>query len=382
MNANSIEIADVVARFIEPYRSQYGPQMLPSHRRALNDILGCMTAAMGGGRYHCRDCNETFWSHHGCRNRACPKCHGRQIALWLEKRTAELLPCDYFHLIATVPQELRGLFYREQKLCYGLLMKTVASAVCELAALKCYIGAVPAILAVLHTWTGSLQYHPHVHLLVSAGGLDKDGLTWRDSPYKFLVPVKKLSPMISQRFADALQKERPDLFALIPPEVWKKQWCSFCKPAGSGREAVLQYLSRYVFRIAITRNRLLTMDETHVTFRYKDNDTGVWKTERITGVEFIRRFLLHVLPRGFHKVRYYGLWSAPHQSRHHALRIKLQLLQKEPAPAAPTMVSQVVEAALSASELETHGFLVKCPRCKSVNLELLERRLRGGAMVT
>lgn len=382
MNAKPFDIADVFARFGSAYRQQYGSNMLPSQRRAMRDILSCMTAAMGGGHYHCRDCDKTFWSYHGCRNRACPKCHGRQIALWLEKRSAELLPCDYFHVVATVPQELRGLFYGEQKLCYGLLMKTVASSVCELAALKCYIGAVPAILAVLHTWTGSLQYHPHVHLLVSAGGLDKDGLTWHTPKYKFLVPVKKLSSMISQRFANALQKQRPDLFAQISPQVWKKAWCSFCKSAGNGREAVLNYLSRYVFRIAITRNRLLTMDKTHVTFRYKDNDTGAWKVERIPGVEFIRRFLMHVLPRGFHKARYYGLWSAPHQSRHHQARIKLQLLQKELAPPSPTLVADVVEEALATSELEAHAFVVKCPRCKGTRLELLERIPRGGVMVT
>ncbi len=382
MTANPLEIADVFARFENAYCQQYGEHMLPSHNRAMRDIVGCMTAAMGGSRYHCRDCDETFWSYHGCRNRACPKCHGRQIALWLEKRSAELLPCDYFHVVATVPQELRSLFYGEQKLCYGLLMKTVASAVCELAQEKRYVGAVPAILAVLHTWTGALHYHPHLHLLVSAGGLDKDGTNWCEARYRFLVPVKRLSPMISQRFADALQKERPDLFAQIHAKVWSKEWCSFCKSAGNGRKAVLNYLSRYVFRIAITRNRLLTMDETHVTFRYKDNDTGAWKTERTPGVEFIRRFLMHVLPRGFHKVRYYGLWSAPHQSCHHALRIKLQLLQKGLAPASPTMVSDVVEEALAKSQLEVHAFVVICPRCKSTNLELLERRLRGGAMVT
>ena len=206
MTAKHLEIADIFARFGQAYRQQYGAYMLPSHERAIRDILGCMTAAMGGAQYHCHDCNETFWSYHGCRNRACPKCHGRQTALWLEKRSAQLLPCDYFHVIATVPQELRSLFYREQKLFYGLLMKTVASAVCELAALKCYIGAVPAILAVLHTWTGALQFHPHIHLLVSAGGLDKDGGTWHTPKYKFLVPVKKLSSMISQRFAEALAK--------------------------------------------------------------------------------------------------------------------------------------------------------------------------------
>ncbi len=378
MADSPIEIAAVIARFIEPYRQQYGQCMLPSHRRAIRDMLGCMTPAMGGGRYRCRDCEEAFWIYHGCRNRACPKCHGRQIALWMEKRETELLPCDYFHVVATVPAELRGLFLREQKLCYGLLMTAVTSALCELAQEKRYLGAVPAILAVLHTWTGQMRYHPHLHLLVSSGGLDRDGTTWRETPYDFLVPVKKLSPMISRKFAVALQKKRPDLFAQIPLKVWKKAWCSFCKPAGTGREAVLRYLARYVFRIVITKNRILKMDETHVTFRYKENDTGTWKTERIAGVEFIRRFLLHVLLRGFHKVRYYGLWSTSKQSLHRAARFQLQLTQKKATPETPAKISELAEKAHSSREIETHSFCIHCPRCKSTNLQLLEQTLRRG----
>jgi len=378
MADSAIEIADVIARFVEPYRRQYGRRILPSHRRAIRDILACMTPAMGGGRYRCRDCAETFWSHHGCRNRACPKCHGRQIALWLEKRTAQLLPCDYFHVVATVPSELRGLFLREQKLCYGLLMQTVASALCDLARDKRYVGAVPAIMAVLHTWTGQMQFHPHLHLLVSSGGLADDGVTWREARYRFLVPVKKLSPMISQRFAEALRKKRPDLFALIPSKVWKREWCSFCKHVGAGRDAVLQYLARYVFRVAITKSRILAMDQTHVTFRYKENDTGAWKTQRISGIEFIRRFLLHVLPRGFHKVRYYGLWSAPNQVRHQAACKKLQLATSP----APVTLADLAEGALASSSAESHGFIIKCPRCKCCNVELLERMPRGGPVIT
>lgn len=382
MAGSPIEIADVIRRFIEPYRQQYGHLMLPSHRRAIRDILGCMTEVMGGGRYRCRDCTETFWSYHGCRNRACPRCHGRQIALWMQKRTAELLPCDYFHLVATVPAELRALFLREQKLCYGLLMKSVAEALCELAKDKRYVGAVPAILAVLHTWTGQMLHHPHVHLLVSGGGLGEDGTTWHKAASGFLVPVKKLSPMISRRFAEALERERPDLFAQIPAKVWKREWCSFCKHFGAGKDAVLAYLARYVFRIAITKNRILAMDETHVTFRYKENDTGIWKTERIPGGEFIRRFLLHVLPRGFHKVRYYGLWSAPNQARYRAAHLQLQLAQRQAAPPEPVSLADLAEEALASSEIESHAFVVKCPRCRSAHVLLLNRTSRGGAMIT
>jgi phage FluMu protein Com len=382
MAGKPIEIADIIRKFIEPYKQLFGHLMLPSHRRALDDILRCMTPAMGGGRYRCRDCDETFWSFHGCRNRSCPKCHGRQIIQWMEKRTAEVLPCDYFHVIATAPAGLRGHFLREQKLFYGIFMQAVASALCELARDKRYVGAVPAILAVLHTWTGRILHHPHVHLMVSGGGLSEDGTTWHPGACGFLVPVKKLSPMISHRFAQALKAKRPDLFARIPSKIWKKEWCSFCKHFGHGRSAVLSYLARYVFRIAITRNRIVTMDETHVTFRYKDNDTGSWNTERITGIEFIRRFLLHVLPKGFHKVRYYGLWSASNQSRHRSARILLQIAARHVDLQPSTLIADLAESALIESEGGSHTCILKCPRCKSVNVLLLERIPRGGAMVT
>ena len=167
MNKSPLELADVVRRFAGPYKEQFGHLMLPSHRRVLQDIAGCMTEAMGGGRYHCHDCHETFWRYHGCRNRSCPKCHGRQMADWLTRRSAEILPCTYFHLVATVPSELRTLFLRHQKILYGLLMKMAAEAVRDLAAEERYVGAEVGILAVLHTWTGRLHHHPHVHMLVT-----------------------------------------------------------------------------------------------------------------------------------------------------------------------------------------------------------------------
>jgi hypothetical protein len=297
----------------------------------------------------------------------------------MQKRTAELLPCEYFHLVATVPSQLRGLFLREQKTLYAILMRTVAAALADLARDKRHVGAVPAIMAVLHTWTTQMHYHPHVHLLVSGGGLSDDGATWFPSAKGFLVPVRKLSSLISKRFRARLKRKRPDLFSQIPSCIWKKEWCSFCKPFGSGRDAVLRYLARYVFRIAITSNRILSVDQTHVTFRYKNNNSELWSTERVTGVEFIRRFL-HVLPRGFHKVRYYGLWSAPQQARHHAARIQLQLLQLSGrhTPTQAPRLADLAEQALEQSEIENHAFVIKCPKCKSTNVRLLDRIRRGG----
>lgn len=381
MNKPQLELADVVRRFAEPYKQQFGYLMLPSHHRALHDIAGCMTETMGGGRYHCRDCNETFWSYHGCRNRSCPKCHGRQIADWLKCRSAEILPCRYFHLVATVPSELRSLFLRHQKTLYGLLMKVAADAVRDLAAEKRYVGAQVGILAVLHTWTGQLHHHPHVHMLVTGGGVTDDGTAWHDAPNEFLVPVKRLSPVISRRFAEAMQKGYPDLFRQIPAHVWSRQWCSYCKPYGKGQSAVLNYLARYVFRIAITNHRLVSMDKTHVTFRYKDRDTDQWKIERLEGIQFLRRFLLHVLPKGFHKVRYYGLWHPCKRDRQARARLLLELKTTPTTHNAAVLMADIVDEALEQSALAYQDHGVKCPKCGSMNLYQIDTLRRRNPML-
>ena len=305
-----VELADVVRRFGGAYRSQYGRVMMPSHKRALADIAACCTKQLGGRLYRCDDCTESFWVFHCCRNRACPKCHGKQTQQWLAKRQLELLPCDYYHAIATVPSELRDVFRRHQKLMYGLLMRVSAEAVRELCADKRHLGALPGILSVLHTWNGQLHYHCHVHMLITGGGVSSDGEHWEPARGKFLVPVHVLSRKIAAKFRDALKKQKPELFATISAAAWRREWVSFCKHYGRGNDAVLNYLSRYVFRTAISNARILDMDDTHVTFRWKDRDSDTWRTVRLPGVEFLRRFLQHVLPRGVHKVRYYGLWHS------------------------------------------------------------------------
>lgn len=237
----------------EDYRVRQGNRLLPSQDKALTDIGDCRTAAMGGHRYRCAKCDETFWVYHACGNRACPACHGRDARAWLEKRKAQLMPCDYFHLVATVPQTMRSAFLVDQKVRYNLLVKTVAESVMELARDPRFAGGTPGILMVLHTWTGQLHYHPHVHLLVTAGGISDDGEYWRDSKdTDFLVSVKALSKMIRRRFGEALQKRKPEVFASLPAQTWINGWNTFCKPYGNGAETVLQYLARYVFRIAIT----------------------------------------------------------------------------------------------------------------------------------
>lgn len=375
MSAPGIETADVFGRFLEDYVRQYGDPVSPSQRRAVSDILGCMTEAMGGKRYQCADCNESFWQYHGCRNRSCPKCHGQQILEWTEKRSAELIPCDYFHVVTTVPAELRGMFLAEQKCMYALLMKVSAGALCELALERRYLGAVPAIMSVLHTWTGQMLEHPHAHMLVSGGGVSADGKSWRECAPNFLVPVKKLSPLIARRFREALSKERPDLFADIPAKVWKREWCSFCKPVGDGRDAVMRYLSRYVYRVAINRHRLVAMDDSHVVFKYKHHDTGEWKTTRITGAEFIRRFLLHVLPKGFHKVRYYGLWHSSKRQLLDSARVLLQLSGRLDAHRPVESIAGLAAEALAERDLEPPA--LSCPKCGGLNVQFIEECRRG-----
>jgi len=370
----------------------------------LADIAACMTAQMGGHQYQCCDCDNRFWVYHGCRNRACPACHGRQIRDWLQARQAELMPCDYYHIVATVPEEIRHLFLSDQKFMYSLLMKTVAGAVTDLTRDRKYLGATPGILMVLHTWTCQMHYHPHVHLLVTGGGVFDDGQSWcepltrgrrsaskpkacgfaaaacqGEPPGTFLVPVKALSKLIAARFRDALKKAKPDAFHSLPPKTWKQPWCSFSKHYGRARKAVVDYLARYAFRIAITNARIVAMDETHVTFKYKQRDTGEWKACRLTGIEFLRRFLMHVLPKGFHKLRYYGLWHYSKRDLQQRARLLLSLLGRL-QPAETILIADVATEADKASQdqdASEEGFSPSCPYCGSHDVEHLQKRCRS-----
>jgi hypothetical protein len=377
--ASQVELADVVRRFGPDYTAQYGATMMPSQKRALADIAACCTQELGGRLYHCDDCQESFWQYHCCRNRACPKCHATQTRDWLEQRQVELLPCAYFHAVATVPSQLHATFRRDQKFMYGLLMRVSVQAVQELCAVKRHLGALPGILALLHTWTGELTYHPHVHLLITGGGVTPDGQHWQPARGEFLVPVQLLSRKIAALFREAFRKEKPDVFATLPECVWNLEWVSFCKHYGHGNDAVLNYLSRYVFRTAISNARILALDETHVTFRYKDRSSDTWQTLRLPGVTFLRRFLQHVLPRGFHKVRYYGLWHS--SQREVSSRVWLLLQLENPAHVIGSGKIADLLAACSEPTTEDGEFIhdldhgsdkpCRCPTCGSTRTKLL-----------
>ena len=354
-----LEVADVFRQFGPSYVGDFGDRLLPSHRRALDDIMACRTAAMGGHAYRCGDCGRPFHVYHGCRNRSCPACHTRQTRQWLDARTVELLPCPYYHVTATVPAQLRGALRSNQSDGCALLMKAAADAVLTLCADRRHMGAAPAILAVLHTWTAAMDYHPHVHMLVSGGGVAEDGTTWREAKHPFLAPVRALSKLVRGKFHDALKKARPDLEAQLPANVWTREWVAWCKPWGRGETAVLDYLARYVHRIAITNGRILAMDGSTVTFRYKDRRRGQWRTCTLTGHEFIRRFLQHVLPKGFHKVRYYGLWHPARRPQRENARHFLLLAQDQPPVEAPAPQAARTDTAPDDAPAVT------CPHCGS-----------------
>jgi hypothetical protein len=317
-----IEVADVFRRFAADYLSAHGASMLPSHRRAIEDILDCRTAALGGQVWRCEHCGTEMFSYHSCGNRSCPKCHTAQTQEWLEHRQAEMLPVPYFHITVTVPAELREVLRVHQRDGYAMLMQASAAAIIELARDPRYVGGTVAVLAVLHTWTQQLNLHPHVHCLVSGGGISEDGNTWHPARRKFLVPIKALAKLVRGKFRVLLQRKCPDL--VIPEAVWHRPWILHVTAWGNGEQAVLDYLARYVFRIALTNARIVGLDDETVSIQHKERKTGRLRTCRLSGDEFMRRFLQHVLPRGFHKVRYFGLWHPVH--RHNAARVH-QMLQ-------------------------------------------------------
>jgi Putative transposase/Transposase zinc-binding domain len=327
-----IEVADVFRRFAGSYLSAHGASMPPSHQRAITDILACRTDALGGHLWRCDECAAEVFSYHSCKNRSCPKCHTDQTERWIEARNAEMLPTRYFHVTLTVPEELREVLRANQRDGYAVLIKTAAEAIIELARDPRYVGGTVGVLAVLHTWTQQLLFHPHVHCLVTGGGVSDDGEHWHPARDAFLVPVKALAKLLRGKLRAAFEKRRPDL--VLPEAAWSKPWVVHCTAWREGEQAVLDYLARYVFRVAITNTRIVGLDDETVTIRHKHRKSNRWRTSRISGHEFMRRFLQHVLPKGLHKVRYFGLWHP--SKREHAARARLHLSLASPAMARET----------------------------------------------
>src|SRR5881296_2970352 len=335
-----LEVADVFRLHGAAYREQCGETLSSVQKQTLRDIAACRTPFFGGHVYQCDHCQQNVFAFHSCGNRSCPKCHQNQTERWLEKQRGHLLPCSYFLVTFTLPAELRPLARSHPKIIYGLLMKAAADALQKLANDPRYLGARIGALAVLHTWTRAMLFHPHVHMLVTAGGLASDGQTWVDPKHpKFLVPDPALSIIFRAKFCDGLKKA--GLLPHAPVSVWKKNWVVHSQHAGRG-DKVLDYLGRYVFRIAISNSRIESIDNGTIRFRYRDNRSQQMQGVTLPGVEFISRFLQHVLPRGTAKVRRYGIFSPASKSM--LARAHQLLSQHSSVPAqSPSSPQQVVE---------------------------------------
>jgi len=349
-------VADAVRQFGPAYRARYGAAMPASHRRALRDLAACRTPALGGQVHCCDTCGYEHYVYHSCRNRSCSQCHGAATAAWLAAREAELLPVPYFHVVFTLPAALRELVRAHQRVCLAALMTTAAESLQALAADPRYVGGTLGILAVLHTWTRALVYHPHVHCLVPAGALARDGATWRPARDNFLVPVRALSVRFRARFLARVRARLPGV--AIPASVWQTPWVVYCKPTVQGSACVLRYLARYVHRVAITDACVLAVTPTHITFSYKDAQGHTWRRMTLVGEEFLRRFLQHVLPAGFHKVRYYGLWAPAAQ----ATRVRVQHALAPP-PIAPPNAAPSEHPAPPAAPAPAPPAPMPCPHC-------------------
>ena len=340
-----LEVADIFRLHGPAYRAQFGNRMLPSHHRAMQDIERCRTASLGGQLYYCAECQEQRYSYHSCKNRHCPKCQNEQANAWLQAQQSLLLPVTHFLITFTLPAELRPLARSNQKTIYNLLFRASSAALQQLAQDPRFVGARLGMVGVLHTWTRQLLYHPHLHYIVTGGGLTADG-RWRSSRSDFLVPVKALSRIFRAKLREALKKTA--LFAQVEQRVWRQNWVVHSEPVASGAQA-FQYLAPYIFRVALSNNRLRKLEQGNVTFSYKESATEQLKHCTVSAHEFIRRFLQHVLPNRFIKVRYYGLLSP---AQRHLLQKARQLL-----PATTCKLKSVLLKPLQPLTLLT------CPHC-------------------
>ena len=366
-----LEVADIVRAA--------GPEVchrlavLPSQKRALQAILQCRTAALGGQVYGCEHCGALHFSYHSCGNRHCPKCHGQQTERWLQEQRARLLPCPYYLVTFTLPAELRALARCQQKVVYGLLLHAAARSLQKLCADPQWMGGQPGLTGVLHTWTRAMLYHPHAHFLVSAGGLSDNAQHWRPARHPaFLVPVRALSTIFRAKIRDGLRAA--GLLEQVPARVWRQPWVVHAQHAGRG-EKVLEYLGRYVFRIAMTQSRLDSLHQDRVTFHYRDNQSQQIQHVSLTVEDFVQRFLQHVLPQGLPKVRHYGLAASACQPRHAAALALLSAATSSGAAiSAPTPPSLLPEA--NAPTRADQPWL--CPQCHVGQLIWLGCIGRGG----
>ena len=345
----SIEVADIFRTAGPAFRAAHAGHLTLQQLKVMSAIEHCRTAALGGHVEACEDCGQWRIAYNSCRNRHCPKCQGATARTWLAERQADLLPVGYFHVVFTLPAEVADIAFHNKAMVYDLLFRAASETMLTIAADPKHLGARIGITAVLHTWGSAMTHHPHMHMIVPGGGIALDGTRWISSRPAFLLPVRVLGKLFRRLFLSRLitlhdagrlaffgsmsdlADRRAFLRHLAP--VREMRWVVYAKPPFAGPEAVLAYLARYTHRVAISNGRLIAFDENGVTFRFKDYRRDGADRQRVMTLaadEFIRRFLLHVLPRGFHRIRHYGLLAS--STRKANLERARELLAVAPPP--------------------------------------------------
>jgi len=385
MSRHKLEVADIFRRHGAAWRAANEGHLSLGQRRVMTAIEICRTAALGGHVERCDECGHTRIAYNSCRNRHCPKCQWRAAEAWLAAREAELLPVPYFHVVFTLPAAIGAIAYQNKAKVYGLLLSAAAETLTTIAADPKHLGAATGVTAVLHTWGQNLDHHPHVHCIVPGGGISPDGERWVRCRPNFFLPVRVLSRLFRRLFLERLEAlhaagelhfftdlarlHEEDAFRAYLAPLRKTDWVVYAKRPFAGPEQVLAYLARYTHRVAIGNRRLLELDEGHVRFRWKDyRESGRQrhKVMRLGVGEFMRRFLLHVLPEGFHRIRHYGLLANGHRAD------KLPLCRKMLA-VPPT--TEEAEENDGKDDVATSNDCLACPCCggRMTIIETFER---------
>ena len=377
-----VEVADIFRKYGAQYRQLHGASMSRQQHRAMRAIEICRTAVLGGHVDQCDLCAHQRNFYNSCRNRSCPKCQALARAKWLEARMAELLPVPYYHVVFTVPQEIAAVAFQNQKVVYTILFRAASETLRTIAADPKHLGAKIGFLAVLHTWGQNLLHHPHLHCVIPGGGLSPDHTQWIPCRKKFFLPVRILSRMFRGKFLaylkQAFEAGKLNFFENLQPLAdplsfsrmlqrnRKPEWVVYAKRPFGDPAQVLAYLGRYTHRVAISNNRLLELQNDKVTFQWKDYSNGSSKgTMTLDAHEFIRRFLIHVLPKGFSKLRYFGFFSNRHRIRN--LSLCRQLLNAPPAETDPQDLDWK-----SRYEKITGESLDSCPVCHQGHMLVVE----------
>jgi hypothetical protein len=376
----ALEVADIFHDHGSAWRDANRGHVSLGQLKVMSAIESCRTAALGGHVVRCEDaaCGYTHVSFNSCRNRHCPRCQGSAAREWLAAREAELLPVPYFHVVFSLPAEIAEIAYQNKGLVYNLLFKVSADVMTTIAADPAHLGAKIAITSVLHTWGSAMMHHPHVHMIVPGGGLSPDGTKWIRASAKFLLPVRVLSALFRRRMIEALVVAHKasklvffsELASLVDAAAFTdyleplkaKRWHVYAKRPFGGPEAVLAYLARYTHRVAISSHRLMAINESSVTFKYKDyriDGPGRYKTMTVHSHEFIRRFLIHVLPKGFHRIRHYGLLA--NSEKEECLAKARELLRVKTIDPADDKFRRAAERDAAADAPRVHP--CPCPRC-------------------